>query len=103
MHSSTRPHRASRTTSSTGASPWCTPSDRIVVPIAVAIRSTRSGSNEAPHDSGAGNVVARQAASPVRHSSCTIAGMPSRVLSTSHRCRSRNRGAASAGSTGAVP
>ena len=33
MHSSTRPHRGSRTTSSTGASPWWMPSARIEPPI----------------------------------------------------------------------
>ena len=39
MVSSTRPQRASRTTSSTGASPWCTPTARMPVPIRVAISS----------------------------------------------------------------
>ncbi len=35
-----------------------------------------SGSKDAPHARGVGNVAAFQAARPVRHSSCTIAGMP---------------------------
>ena len=37
MHSSTRPQRASRTTSRTGARPWCTPSARMEEPIAAPI------------------------------------------------------------------
>ena len=80
MHSSTRPQRGSRTTSSTGASPWWMPSLAMLSPIAAPIRSTRSGSKLAPHDSGVGKVAAFQAARPVRHSSWTIAGMPRRVF-----------------------
>ena len=37
---------------------------------------TSAGSNEAPHASGVGKIVAVQAAKPVRHSSCATAGMP---------------------------
>ncbi|MNW50433.1 hypothetical protein D3C74_278860 [compost metagenome] len=54
MVSSTRPQRASRTTSSTGARPWCTPTERMSRPIAAAMRRTSAGSNDAPHDSGTG-------------------------------------------------
>ena len=49
-------------------------------PIAAAIRSTSSGSKVAPHASAAGYTVAPKLVKPVRHSSCTIAGMPSREL-----------------------
>jgi hypothetical protein len=52
--SSVRPHRASRTTSSTGARPWWIPTDRRLRPISAAIRSTSAGSNVAPHASGTG-------------------------------------------------
>ena len=75
MHSSTRPQRGSRTTSSTGASPWWMPSCRIDRPMTAPTCSTSSGSNAAPHASGVGNVAAFHAARPVRHSSCTSAGI----------------------------
>ncbi|CPU65322.1 Uncharacterised protein [Mycobacteroides abscessus] len=102
-HSSTRPQRGSRTTSSTGARPWWTPSVRIDSPTSRAISSTRSGSNDAPHASGVGYVAACHAARPVRHSSCTIAGIPSRVPVRSRRCSAQSHAARSAGSTGRVP
>ena len=54
MVSSTRPQRASRTTSSTGARPWCTPTERMSAPMAAAIRSMISGSKVAPHETGTG-------------------------------------------------
>ena len=47
-------------------------------PICAPIRSMRSGSKLAPQHSGDGYTVACQAASPVRHSSCTMAGIPCR-------------------------
>ena len=55
------------------------PSCRIDSPIAAAISATSSGSKDAPQASGVGKVAAFHAASPVRHSSWTIAGMPSLV------------------------
>src|SRR5919107_1558429 len=84
MHSSTRPHRASRTTSRTGASPWCTPRAAMEAPMADATSRTRASSKLAPQASGVGNVAAFQAASPVRHSSCAMAGMPRRGVVTEH-------------------
>ena len=48
MHSSTRPQRGSRITSSTGARPWCTPSVRIDSPIRRAISSTSVGIERRP-------------------------------------------------------
>ncbi len=54
MVSSVRPQRWSRVTSSTGASPWCTPAARMLAPMRAAIASTSSGSKLAPHDSGTG-------------------------------------------------
>ncbi len=66
------------------------PSARIEAPIAAPISSTSSGSKAAPHASGVGKVAAVQAARPVRHSSCTIAGMPSRVPVTSRRWNSHS-------------
>ena len=83
MHSSTRPQRGSRITSSTGARPWWMPSARMDPPIAAPISATSSGSKAAPQASGVGKVAAFQTDRPVRHSSWTIAGMPSRVLVTS--------------------
>ena len=56
------------------------PSSRIDSPDQAAPSPRRaSGSKDAPQASGVGNVAAFHAARPVRHSSCTIAGMPSRV------------------------
>jgi len=52
--SSTRPQRASRTTSTTGARPWWTPSPAIVAPISAPIRRTSAGSNVAAQASGVG-------------------------------------------------
>ena len=43
MHSSTRPHRGSRMTSSTGARPWWMPRARIDAPISAPISSTSAG------------------------------------------------------------
>ena len=82
MVSSTRPQRASRTTSSTGASPWCTPTARMPVPIRVAISRISAGSKVAPQDNGTGYAVAPQAVNPARHSSWTSAGMPNRPAAT---------------------
>ncbi len=103
MHSSTRPQRGSRITSSTGESPWWMPSARIEDPIAAAISVTRSGSNAAPQASGVGKVAARHADRPVRHSSCTIAGMPSRVPVTRLRWNDHSQAARAVASTGRVP
>ncbi len=72
-------------------------------PIAVAICSTRSGAKAAPHAVGVGKVAAFHTARPVRHSSWTSAGTPSRVSVTRRRCRSRSQWARSTGSTGLVP
>ncbi len=103
MDSSTRPQRRSRTTSRTGARPWCTPSPRIAVPTWAAIRSISCGSNEAPQHSGDGYTVACQASIPVRHSSCTMAGMPNRPAATIWSWSTATARAPSAGATGAVP
>ena len=59
---------------------------RIVRPIAAPTASTSSGSKLAPQDSGAGKTVACQVLRPVRHSSCTSAGMPKRLAATISRC-----------------
>jgi len=72
-------------------------------PMARPISATRPGSNAAPQASGVGNVAARQAARPVRHSSWTRAGMPSRVSRLRRRCSSHSHAARAAGSTGRVP
>ena len=48
-------------------------------------------------------MVAPQAASPVRHSSCTCAGMPNRLAPITCRCRSARARNPSPASTGAVP
>ena len=69
----------------------------MVTPICAPIRSTRSGSNVAPQHSGDGYTVACQAASPVRHSSCTRAGIPSRPAATIWRWVSATARAPSAG------
>ncbi len=79
------------------------PRARIEAPIAAAISVTSSGSNAAPQASGVGKVAAFHADSPVRHSSWTIAGMPSRVPVTRSRWNSHSQDARSAGSTGRVP
>ena len=80
------------------------PSSRIDSPIERAhLVDQRPGRTTAPHASGVGNVAAFHAASPVRHSSCTSAGMPSRVSRLSRRCSSHSQAARSAGSTGRVP
>jgi hypothetical protein len=50
--------------------------------MAAAISATASGSNDAPHASGVGNAVACHAAKPVKHSSCTMAGIPNRFEAT---------------------
>ncbi len=68
-----------------------------------AISCTVAGSKEAPHASGVGNTVACQAASPVRHSSCAIAGMPRREPATMPRWVAARTRAPVSGSTGAVP
>ena len=47
-------------------------------PIVAAIRRTRSGSQVAPQAMAAGYTVAPYAVNPVRHSSCTRAGMSNR-------------------------
>ena len=63
----------------------------------------RSGSNVAPQHSGEGYTGACQAASPVRHSSCTMAGMPCRPAAMIWRWLRATARAPSAGVTGAVP
>ncbi len=75
----------------------------MVAPICAAIRSMRSGSNVAPQHSGEGYTGACQAASPVRHSSCTMAGMPCRPAAMIWRWLRATARAPSAGGTGAVP
>ncbi len=79
------------------------PSSRIESPMTPPISATSSGSNVAPQASGVGKVAAFQAESPVRHSSCTRAGMPSRVSRRSRCCSAHSHAARSAGSTGRVP
>jgi len=103
MVSSVRPHRGSRATSSTGARPWCTPLARMLVPMAAAIARTRPVSKDAPQASGAGKIVARQAAKPVRHSSCAMAGMPNRLAATIRCCSAARASLPTAGGTGRVP
>ncbi len=61
------------------------------------------GRTTRPTPAGVGNVAAFHAASPVRHSSCTSAGMPRRVSRLSRRCSAHSHAARSAGSTGRVP
>ncbi len=72
-------------------------------PMSAAISSTRPGSKDAPQASGVGKVAACHAASPVRHSSCTSAGIPSRVSVRSRLCSAHSQDARSTGSTGRVP
>ena len=72
-------------------------------PICAPIRSMRSGSKLAPQHSGDGYTVACQAASPVRHSSCTMAGIPCRPAATICRWTAATARAPSAGLIGAVP
>ena len=103
MVSSVRPQRGSRVTSTTGARPWCTPLARMPVPMAAAIWRTRPGSKDAPQASGAGKIVAFQAAKPVRHSSCAIAGMPNLLAATIRRCSPARASIPAAGGTGRVP
>jgi len=103
MVSSVRPHRGSRTTSRTGARPWCTPLARMLVPMAAAMSRTRPASKDAPQASGAGKIVARHAAKPVRHSSCAMAGMPNRLAATIRCCRPARASMPAAGGTGRVP
>ncbi len=79
------------------------PSSAMDRPIAAPISSVRSGSKAAPHARGVGNVAAFHAARPVRHSSCTIAGMPSRVSERRRRCSAQSHSARAIGSTGRVP
>ena len=73
----------------------------MVAPIWAPIRSMRSGSKVAPQHSGEGYTVACQAASPVRHSSCTMAGMPCRPAAMIWRWLRATARAPSAGVTGA--
>ena len=69
-----------------------------------AICSTSVGvEGRAPSTAATGRSVARQAASPVRHSSCTWAGIPNRLAAITSRCRSASARSPSRGSTGAVP
>ena len=75
----------------------------MTAPTCALICSTSPGSKLAPQHSGDGNTVACQASSPVRHSSCTMAGMPSRPAAMIWRCRPASARAPSAGLTGAVP
>ena len=70
---------------------------------AAAIWRTRPGSKDAPQASGAGKIVAFQAAKPVRHSSCAIAGMPNLLAATIRRCSPARASAPAAGGTGRVP
>jgi hypothetical protein len=72
-------------------------------PMTAPIRSTRPGSKLAAQHSGEGKAVAVHAASPVRHSSCTSAGMPNRPAAMICRWLSARPFAPSSGSTGAVP
>ena len=83
--------------------PWWIPRVRMVSPICAPICSTRAGSKDAAQHSGEGKIVARQAASPVRISSCTWAGMPNRFAAITARWRSASARAPSLGSTGAEP
>jgi hypothetical protein len=103
MVSSIRPQRRSLATSSTGASPWWTPRPRISRPIRSPILATSAGSKLAPQHSGDGYTVACQAASPVRHSSCTIAGIPNRPAVMICCCVRATLRAPISGSTGTVP
>ena len=103
MVSSVRPQRASRVTSSTGARPWCTPTARMLVPMAAAMFATSTGSKLAPQASGVGKMVADQAAKPVRHSSWATAGMPSRLAATIRAWSPASARIPAAGGTGRVP
>ncbi len=81
--SSSRPHRGSRQTSSTGDRPWWAPIARIWTADRVG-RSPRlcSGRNVAATPIACGNTVASRAISPAQISSWTIAGIPRRVCSS---------------------
>jgi hypothetical protein len=79
------------------------PSSRMESPIDAAISCTSPGSKDAPQASGVGKAAAFHAARPVRHSSCTSAGIPSRVSRLSLLCSCHSQAARSAGSTGRVP
>src|SRR6218665_2161903 len=79
------------------------PSSRIESPIDCAISSTSAGSKDPPHASGVGKVAPFHAARPVRHSSCTRAGMPRRVSRCRRRCSPQSQAARSTGSTGGGP
>ena len=72
-------------------------------PIAAAIRSTRSGSNVAPQAIAAGYTVAPNVVNPVRHSSWTRAGMPSREAPMTIRCWRTSSAAPSAAVSGTLP
>ena len=90
-----RPQRGSRATSSTGASVWRAPTARICSRIT---RAHALGERRAPTSrrarSPAGTGRRRARRSPAVLSSCTIAGMPSRVSSTQEALdRVRERGA----------
>ena len=80
-----RPQRGSRAMSKTGASACRAPVSSIRFRIVAATAVTRSGSNAAAAPIDCWKHGAPQAMSPWRHSSWMIAGMPSRVPSTSCR------------------
>ena len=103
MHSSTLPQRMSLATSRPGASPWWTPSWRMLAAIAWPISVIRSGEKLPPQTSGPGKVVAPAAMSPTRHSSCAIAGIPNRDRATRSRWKRASARAPSAATTGLVP
>ena len=83
MHSSTRPQRGSRMTSSTGDRPWWMPSARMDGADRRAHLARRApGRTRRPRPAAWGTSPPSTPTSPVRHSSCTSAGMPSRVSRT---------------------
>ena len=104
--SSTRPHRGSRATSTTGVSAWCVPLVRASAAVIAYSDSTSSGLNVAPRPIGCENDVPSRAACPCRHSSWNTTGMPNRDSSMKKRwialvssaiCRAFNPGPASLG------
>ena len=80
-----RPQRGSRATSKIGASAWWAPIARSWRAKLEASASSSPGSQAAASPIDCGKHTASRATRPCRHSSWTIAGMPSRVSSTRKR------------------
>ena len=68
--------------SSTGERPWCAPIARICARTAAASARESSGAQVLATPIACGKTVDPRAIRPEQISSCTIAGMPSRVSST---------------------